>query len=677
MMDQTSMNHTKMNTKQPMNMGHGKSNMMQEMIKQFWYAVIASVLLFFVTPVMGMTKPLLVFPGSNWVSLILASFLYFYCGASFLKGAVAELKAKSPAMDSLIALGITAAYFYSLYAFIENNFIDPQKYVMDFFFELATLIVIMLLGHIIMMRSLASAGNAVKDIAALLPNSAHLIQADGTTKDEPINQLKVGDLVMVKPGEKIPADGTIESGSTTVNESLVTGESKAVTKQKGAKVIGGSINGDGSINVKVTATTQNGFVGQIMKLVTNAEDAKSPVETKAETVAKYLFYAALGAALISFFVWLPQKGLAFSAQRFVATVVIACPHALGLAVPLVIARSTSIGAKNGLIVRNREVYEVAKKLNYVLLDKTGTLTEGKFEVHDVEATNGATKEQVLAIMDSLESHTDHPLATGIANEAKKENVQVLVSTNVTTVQGVGITGTIDGKQYRIVTGPYLQKNNIQYDQQKFDDLASQANSISYLINDQNTVLGLIAQGDQIKSTSKQLIADLKKRHLTPVMLTGDNEKTAAAVAKQLGIDDVHAQLLPQNKQTIVKEYQDKGDVVMMVGDGINDAPSLVQADIGVAIGAGTDAAIESANVILVRSNPLDIITFLRLAHSTDKKMTENLWLGAGYNILAIPLAAGILAPIGFILPPAASAVLMSLSTIVVAINALTLHLQKD
>ncbi|EFB58000.1 copper-translocating P-type ATPase [Staphylococcus aureus subsp. aureus WW2703/97] len=426
----------------------------------------------------------------------------------------------------------------------------------------------------------------------------------------------------------------------------------------------------------MTATGENGYLSQVMGLVNQAQNDKSKAELLSDKVAGYLFYFAVSIGLISFIVWmLIQNNVDFALERLVTVLVIACPHALGLAIPLVTARSTSIGAHNGLIIKNRESVEIAQHIDYIMMDKTGTLTEGNFSVNHYESfTDELNNEEILSLFASLESNSNHPLATGIVDFAKGKNISYATPQEVNNIPGVGLEGTVDNKKLKIVNVSYLDKSNFDYNKEQFTNLAQQGNSISYLIHDRQ-VIGIIAQGDKIKESSKQMVSDLLSRNITPVMLTGDNKEVAQTVAEELGISDVHAQLMPEDKESIIQDYQSNGSKIMMVGDGINDAPSLIRADIGMAIGAGTDVAIESGDVILVKSNPSDIINFLSLSKNTMKKMVQNLWWGAGYNVIAVPLAAGILASIGLILSPAVGAILMSLSTIIVAINAFTLKLK--
>ena len=644
---------------------------------KFFVSLIFAIPIILLSPMMGVNLPFqFTFPGSEWVVLILSTILFFYGGKPFLSGGKDEIATKKPGMMTLVALGISVAYIYSLYAFYMNNFSSATGHTMDFFWELATLILIMLLGHWIEMNAVGNAGDALKKMAELLPNSAIKVMDNGQREEVKISDIMTDDIVEVKAGESIPTDGIIVQGQTSIDESLVTGESKKVQKNQNDNVIGGSINGSGTIQVKVTAVGEDGYLSQVMGLVNQAQNDKSSAELLSDKVAGYLFYFAVSVGVISFIVWmLIQNDVDFALERLVTVLVIACPHALGLAIPLVTARSTSIGAHNGLIIKNRESVEIAQHIDYVMMDKTGTLTEGNFSVNHYESfKNDLSNDTILSLFASLESQSNHPLAISIVDFAKSKNVSFTNPQDVNNIPGVGLEGLIDNKTYKITNVSYLDKHKLNYDDDLFTKLAQQGNSISYLIEDQQ-VIGMIAQGDQIKESSKQMVADLLSRNITPVMLTGDNNEVAHAVAKELGISDVHAQLMPEDKESIIKDYQSDGNKVMMVGDGINDAPSLIRADIGIAIGAGTDVAVDSGDIILVKSNPSDIIHFLTLSNNTMKKMVQNLWWGAGYNIVAVPLAAGILAFIGLILSPAIGAILMSLSTVIVAINAFTLKLK--
>ncbi|ELI4027894.1 cadmium-translocating P-type ATPase [Staphylococcus pseudintermedius] len=643
---------------------------------KFFVSLIFAIPIIIFSPMMGVQLPFqFTFPGSDWMVLILATILFIYGGQPFLVGAKGEIASKKPGMMTLVTLGISVAYIYSLYAFYLNHFSDATGHTMDFFWELATLILIMLLGHWVEMNAVGSAGDALKKMAALLPDK--VIKVTNNQREEvKISDIALNDIVEVKAGESIPTDGMIVRGETAIDESLVTGESKKVQKKPNDQVIGGSINGSGTIQVKVTAVGEASYLSQVMDIIKQAQNDKSRAELLSDKVASYLFYFAVSVGVIAFIAWmLIQHEIDLALERLVTVLVIACPHALGLAIPLVTARSTSIGAHHGLMIKNRAAIETAQHIDYVMMDKTGTLTEGNFSVNHYESFKaGMSDEAVLSLFASLESQSNHPLATSIVGFAKSKNIAYAQPQDVQNISGIGLEGTINGQAYKITNVSYLEQNGFDYDQALFTKLAQQGNSISYLIDEQQ-VIGIIAQGDQIKDSSQQMVADLLAKGITPVMLTGDNQEVAETVAKALGINDVHAQLMPEDKESIIKAYQSKGKKVMMVGDGINDAPSLIRSDIGIAIGAGTDVAVDSGDVILVKSDPSDIIHFFTLSKRTMRKMVQNLWWGAGYNIVAVPLAAGILASIGLILSPAVGAILMSLSTVIVAINAFTLKLE--
>lgn len=643
---------------------------------KFFVSLIFAIPIIIFSPMMGVQLPFqFTFPGADWMVLILATILFIYGGQPFLVGAKGEIASKKPGMMMLVTLGISVAYIYSLYAFYLNHFSDATGHTMDFFWELATLILIMLLGHWVEMNAVGSAGDALKKMAALLPDK--VIKVTNNQREEvKISDIALNDIVEVKAGESIPTDGMIVRGETAIDESLVTGESKKVQKKPNDQVIGGSINGSGTIQVKVTAVGEASYLSQVMDIIKQAQNDKSRAELLSDKVAGYLFYFAVSVGVIAFIAWmLIQHEIDLALERLVTVLVIACPHALGLAIPLVTARSTSIGAHHGLMIKNRAAIETAQHIDYVMMDKTGTLTEGNFSVNHYESFKaGMSDEAVLSLFASLESQSNHPLATSIVGFAKSKNIAYAQPQDVQNISGIGLEGTINGQAYKITNVSYLEQNGFEYDKALFNKLANQGNSISYLIDEQQAV-GIIAQGDQIKESSKQMVTELLVRGVTPVILTGDNLAVAEAVAKALGIQHVHAQLMPADKERMIKDYQKQGKKVMMVGDGINDAPSLIRADIGVAIGAGTDVAIDSGDVILVKSDPSDIIHFFTLSKRTMRKMVQNLWWGAGYNIVAVPLAAGILASIGLILSPAVGAILMSLSTVIVAINAFTLKLE--
>ncbi|HIW76328.1 MAG TPA: copper-translocating P-type ATPase [Candidatus Gordonibacter avicola] len=654
--------------------------------RRFFVSLVLSVPVLLLSPPMGMALPFsLAFPGSDWVVAVLATVLYGYGGWPFLRGAVGELRRRQPAMMTLVALGITTAYIYSVYAFVQRSVLGAHDVHMDFFWELATLIDIMLLGHWVEMRAVMGAGDALKEMAELLPADAHVRRDDGSVADVPLDQVQVGQTVVVEAGEKVPADGEVVDGSSQVNEALVTGEARAVEKAPGDAVFGGSQNGDGTLYVRVTGTGESGYLAQVMRLVSQAQQEKSRAEVLSDRVARWLFYAAVSVGVAAFVVWLVvTSNVGDALTRMVTVLVIACPHALGLAIPLVAARSTSLGARSGLLVRRRRALEVAPKVNVVMMDKTGTLTEGDFRVAEVRALDGgeegavahvdptAADDQVLAVLAGLEASSSHPLAASIMQTADERDVAPATVRDVHSIAGAGVEGALDGGSHALVANArYLDEQGIPYNHDVFDRLAGRGLTVSFLVED-GRAAGVVAQGDEAKPSATRAVEALKTRGVQPVMLTGDNEAAARAVAGALGINEVHAGLVPQDKVRLVQTRRAAGDTVMMVGDGINDAPALAQADVGVAIGAGTDVAIDSADVVLVKSDPEDIVRLLDLGTNTTRKIKQNLWWGAGYNIVAIPLAAGVLAPVGIVLGPAVGAVLMSLSTVIVAVNALTL-----
>ncbi|MCW8520011.1 copper-translocating P-type ATPase [Streptococcus macedonicus] len=643
--------------------------------QKFWLSLILAIPIIVLSPMMGMELPFqFTFPGSEWVVLVLATILFFYGGQPFLSGAKMELQQKNPAMMTLISMGISVSYIYSIYSFIANNFL--HQHVMDFFWELATLIVIMLLGHWIEMNAVSNASDALKKLAELLPDEVTQLLANGKEEKISLQEVQSGDHLVVRAGDKVPTDGKIIQGESIIDEAAVTGESRGVAKSKGDSVIGGSVNGDGTIQIEVTATGESGYLAKVMDMVRKAQAEKSNLEAISDKVAKWLFYIALVTGLTAFVLWLFFDDLTVALERMVTVFIIACPHALGLAIPLVVARSTSIAASNGLLLKNRNALENSHDIDMVLLDKTGTLTQGTFSVTGVESISSAyTKEESLKYIGALEASANHPIATGIMKYLASENVEHYTAQDQKNISGVGLSGTVEGKTVKIVNQKELQRQNISVDTSITQQYQEQGNTISYLMIE-NELVALIALGDKIKPEAKNFITQLKERGIEPVMLTGDNEDAAKNVANYLGITNYRAGLLPDGKEKIVGDWTKEGKRIMMVGDGINDAPSLARATIGVAIGAGTDVAIDSADVVLTNSNLEDILHFLDLAKETRKKMIQNIWWGAGYNIVAIPLAAGILAPIGILLSPAVGAILMSLSTVIVALNAMTLKIKK-
>lgn len=662
------MNHQQMTgMEHSMHMGNFK--------QKFWLSFVLAIPIIVLSPMMGLELPFqFSFPGSEWVVLILATILFFYGGQPFLSGAKMELKQKNPAMMTLISLGITVSYLYSVYSFVATHFF--HQHVMDFFWELASLIVIMLLGHWIEMNAVSNASNALQKLAELLPDEVTKLHADGHEERLSLQAVHEKDILIVRAGDKMPTDGIILKGQSIVDESAVTGESKGVKKAIGDRVIGGSVNGDGTIQIQVTGTGETGYLAKVMEMVRKAQAEKSHLEALSDKVAKWLFYVALTVGLIAFIIWLSFTDLPTALERMVTVFIIACPHALGLAIPLVVARATSIAAKSGLLLKNRNALENAHDIKMIFLDKTGTLTQGTFAVTGVEVMDTTySSETMLKYIGALEASANHPIATGIMNYLKEKQITPYTAQDEQNISGVGLSGSIEGKTVKIINQKELQRIGQTIDTHLLQPYQEQGNTISFLMID-DQLIGFIALGDTIKPEAQQFIAQLQQRGIEPVMLTGDNEEAAKNVAHYLNMTTYYANLLPDDKERIVSDWTKKDKRLMMVGDGINDAPSLARATIGVAIGAGTDVAIDSADVVLTNSNPEDILHFLNLAQATRKKMIQNLWWGAGYNILAIPLAAGVLAPFGFLLSPAVGAILMSLSTIVVALNAMTLTLKK-
>ncbi len=568
---------------------------------------------------------------------------------------------------TLIALAVTTAYVYSTAVVLGLG-------GKIFFWELATLIDIMLVGHWIEMKSVMGASRALEALAELMPSDAHLIAPDGSVQDVPLNALKSGDRVLVKPGEKIPADGVVIEGQSSVNESMLTGESKPVAKKAGEKVIGGAINGEGSLTIVVEKTGKDSFLSQVIELVRQAQESKSKTQDLANRAAFWLTLIAIGAGASTMFVWLAimHQSLAFALERTVTVMVITCPHALGLAVPLVVAVSTAISAKNGLLIRDRAAFEQARKLKAVIFDKTGTLTLGSFGVTDtIIFDNNLSADELISQAAAVEAHSEHPIAQGIVKSAK--NIpQVSV---FTAILGKGAKGLVNGREVLVVSPGYLRENNIPMKDERIEQLSAQGKTVIFVLID-GYVSGAIALADIIRPESKQAIKRFKDMGIRTMMLTGDNPLVAKWVADELGLDEYFAEVLPHEKADKVKEIQARGLTVAMTGDGVNDAPALAQADVGIAIGAGTDVAVETADIVLVRSNPLDVVAIVGLAKATYRKMVQNLVWATGYNAFAIPLAAGVLYSYGIILSPAMGAVLMSLSTVIVAVNARFLKVEK-
>lgn len=607
------------------------------------------------------------FFGSTYLLFGLSTIIYFYGGWPFLTGIYRELYEKSPGMMTLIAVAITVAYGYSSAVVfgLEGRF---------FFWELATLIDVMLLGHWIEMKATSSASKALEELAKLLPDTAHRL-TDGETEDVKIDELNEGDKILIKPGEKIPADGVIVEGSSSINEAMLTGESTPVKKEQDDEVIGGSINGDGSLTVKITDLGEDSYLSQVITMVEKAQKSKSKTHRLADRAAFWLTVVALSVGMITFIIWYIIEGtFAFAVERMATVMVITCPHALGLAIPLVVAISTSLSAKNGLLIRNRSAFERARTISLVVFDKTGTLTKGEFGVQSVKVMQDkSNEEEMLRFAASVEQHSEHSIAQGILQEAKQREIDVEEVTDFEAIKGEGVQGTINGRGVKVVSPGYAQKQQYDIPEKLYD----QKGTVVYVVVDEK-IYGSIRLGDELRPESKEAVSRLQQQGIKVWMLTGDTEDAAQNVADELDLDGFFAGVLPDKKQEKIKKLQEDGEVVAMTGDGVNDAPALAQADIGIAIGSGTDVAVETADIVLVKSNPLDVTSLIAFGKATYLKMIQNLFWATGYNVIAIPLAAGVLSGFGIIISPAVGAALMSASTVIVAINARLLRVpDKD
>lgn len=639
------------------------AHMVADFKRRFWISVILTLPVLVLSPLiqqfLNLTRTIQ-FPGDQWILFGFSTAVFFYGGWPFLKGLYDELSDKNPGMMTLIGVAITTAYAYSTAVVFGVS-------GKVFFWETVTLIDIMLLGHWIEMRSVMGASRALEKLAELMPQTAHKLQENGDTKDVPLDELEADDRVLIKPGEKIPADGIIVDGKSAVNESMLTGESEPVTKGPDDDVIGGAINGDGSLTVTVKKTGDDSYLSQMINLVEEARAGRSKTQDLANRAALWLTVIALSAGFITMLVWLLVVGqdFVFALERTVTVMVITCPHALGLAVPLVVAVSTTLAAKNGFLIRDRSAFERSRKLQAMIFDKTGTLTKGEFGVaHVISLHDDVDEDTVLRQAAAVESHSEHPIAQGIADAAhdppKVDDFQSL--------PGQGVQGQVDGKTIKVVSRGYIQQNDMEMTNDAVENAFEEGQTVVFVVAD-DTVIGAIALSDMVRDESGEAIKKLKERGIQCMMLTGDNEKVARRVAEELGLDDYFAEVLPDAKADKVKDVQSRDLVTAMVGDGVNDAPALAQADVGIAIGAGTDVAVETADIVLVRDNPLDSLALIQLADATHRKMIQNLFWATGYNAFAIPLAAGVLAGVGILLSPAVGAVLMSLSTVIVAINA--------
>ena len=654
---------------------HDHNSMITDFKKRFYVVLVLTI------PIMLLSEMIQQFMGVDWqfagskyILFALSTIVFIYGGFPFLKGLVDEAKAKNLGMMFLIGFAITVAYIYSIAIVFGLQ-------GMDFFWELATLILIMLLGHWIEMKSVAGASKELELLVQLMPADAHMVMSarsgsDGSdmVQDVKTVTLKENDIILVKPGEKVAADGIILDGESYLNESMLTGESKPVQKVKGDKVIAGAINGNGSIKVTVSHAAKDSYLSQVIKLVDDAQKSKSQTQLLADTAAKWLTIIALVAGISTFFAWyLSGQTLAFAMERMVTVIVICCPHALGLAVPLVVAKSTALSAKNGLLIKNRAAFENARKITTIVFDKTGTLTVGKFQVSKIVSLETAFNEnEIIRLASALEQQSEHPIATGILQKAKDLSINIPATENFNAITGKGVEATIEGKKILVVSPGYLKENNLVIPE---GFSANDTETVVFLIVD-NQLAGYIALSDEIRPESAEAIKTLKENNIKSILLTGDNSKVAKSVSDTLGMDSFIAEVLPHQKLEKIKELQSKGEFVAMTGDGVNDAPALAIANVGIAVGSGSDIAAETAGIILVNSNPKDIVSLILFGKATYRKMIQNLIWATGYNVIALPLAAGVLYKQGILLSPAAGAVLMTVSTIVVAINASMLSLRN-
>ena len=663
-MDHSKMNHNSMShgVNPPMGMvGHDHHKMMIADFKKRFYVVLILTL-----PIMLLSAMIQKFmhtdwqfPGSQYILFALSTIVFIYGGLPFLKGLIDEVKTKNPGMMTLIGFAISVAYIYSTATVFGLK-------GMDFYWELDTLILIMLLGHWIEMRSIAGASKELELLVQLMPDDAHMV-VDDTIHDVKTDTLKEKDIILIKPGEKVAADGIILEGESYLNESMLTGESKPVKKIKGNKVIAGSINGNGSFKITVSHATKDSYLSQVIKLVDDAQKAKSKTQLLADRAAKWLTFIALGSGIATFLYWyLSGQPLDFAMARMVTVIVICCPHALGLAVPLVVARSTSLAAKNGLLIKNRTSFENARKITTIIFDKTGTLTVGKFEVSKAASFKKDINEnEIIRLAAAVEQQSEHPIATGILQKAKNIKITIPATANFNAITGKGIEATVEDKKILVVSPGYLKEKNITLPS---DFITNDTETVVFVIIN-NDLAGYIALSDEIRPESAEAIKILKENNIKSLLLTGDNNKVAKAVSTTLRMDGFIAEVLPDQKLEKIKELQSKGEFVAMTGDGVNDAPALAQADIGIAVGSGSDIAAETAGIVLVNSNPKDIVSLILFGKATHRKMIQNLIGATGYNVVALPLAAGVLYHWGILLSPAAGAALMAVSTIVVAINA--------
>ncbi len=648
--------------------GHDHAAMIADYRRRFWVSLALTLPILLLSP--GVQGALglegLRFPGDRFLLFLLASAVYLYGGRPFLQGLAGELRARAPGMMTLIALAVSVAYLYSSAVV----FGLPGK---TFFWELATLIDVMLLGHWIEMRSVLGASRALEALVALMPTTAHRLGEGGRVEEVPVSALRPGDRVLVRPGEKVPTDGVIVEGRSSLNEAMLTGESRPVTRGEGEEVIGGAINGEGSLVVEVRRTGEETYLSQVIRLVREAQASRSRTQDLANRAAQWLTWIAIGAGLLTLGAWLAAgSGFAFALERMVTVMVITCPHALGLAVPLVVAVSTSLGAAHGLLIRDRAAFERARELQAVIFDKTGTLTEGRFGVSDLVLLDPALDEaRALAWAAALERRSEHPIARGVVEAAQRRGLELPEAEGFRALPGEGVEARVAGRLVQVVSPGHLRRRGLRPEGPqagRVAELAAQGKTVVYLLVDGRPAAAL-ALADVVRPESREAVARLRAMGIRAMMLTGDARVVAEAVARELGIDEVLAEVLPHEKAATVRRVRERGLRVAMVGDGVNDAPALVEADVGIAIGAGTDVAVESADIVLVRSDPRDVAAVVELSRATYAKMVQNLLWATGYNAVAIPLAAGVAALWGIMLSPAAGAALMSLSTVIVALNA--------
>jgi len=642
-------------------MGHDHHKMMiADFRKRFWVTLVLTIPILFLSPmIQEFFGYEFLLPGNPYILFALSSIVYFYGGWPFLKGFWSEVKKGAPGMMTLIAMAISVAYFYSSATVFGLEGVD-------FFWELATLIAIMLVGHWIEMKSVLGASKALQLLVSMMPAEAHRVKGD-TIEDIALEDLLKDDLILIKPGEKVPADGIIVEGSSYLNESMLTGESKPVKKELNDKVIGGSVNGNSSLKVKVEHTGKDSYLNKVITMVEEAQKTKSKMQNLSDRAAKWLTYIALAIGFGTLAVWLVLGfPFVYALERMVTVMVIACPHALGLAIPLVVAISTAVSAQNGLLIRNRTAFEESRKISALLFDKTGTLTKGDFGVTRIESVDkNYSSAEVLRLASALEQSSEHPIAVGIIKKVKEDKLVIPKPKNFNSITGKGVEATVEGKKIKVVSPGYLRDEKITIPEDAYSDAAE---TVVFVLID-GKLAGYIALADEIRPESAEAIRVFKKNNIKVLMATGDNEKTAKAVSEKLGLDGYYAEVLPHQKVEIVEQLQNKEEFVAMTGDGVNDAPALAKADVGIAVGSGTDVAAETADIILVNSNPQDIANLILFGKATYNKMIQNLIWATGYNVVAIPLAAGVLYSSGFVLGPAVGAVFMSLSTIIVAINA--------